>query len=57
MATTIDENKKVIKEYKDAHKDFNEKMEDIIETNFRSQQAKYHGVKNYVEPNLSRSFE
>ena len=57
MTTTIDENKKVIKEYKDAHKDFNEKMEDIIETNFRSQQAKYNGVKNYVEPNLSRRFE
>ena len=47
----------MIKEYGDAHKDFDEKMDEIIETNFRSQQAKYRGIKNYVEPNLSKRAE
>ena len=55
--TTIDENKKVMKEYHDAHKDFNDKMEEICEANVRAQAAKYKAVKNYVEPNLSRRFE
>ena len=46
-----------MKEYNDAHKDFNDKMEEICENNVRAQAAKYKGVKNYVEPNLSRRFE
>ena len=57
VKTTIVENKKVIKEYNDAHKDFNDKMEEIVEATVRSQQAKYKGIKNYVEPNLSKLFE
>ena len=57
VATTIVENKKVIKKYDDAHKDFNDRMEEIVEATVRSQQAKYKGMKNYVEPNLSKRFE
>lgn len=46
-----------MKEYHDAHKDFNDRMEEICEATVRAQAAKYKAVKNYVEPNLSKRFE
>ena len=55
--TTVDESKKVVKDYDDAKQEFNEQMEQIIETNFRSQAAKYKGAPNFVEPNLTKRIE
>ena len=46
-----------MKDYDDAHQDFNDQMEQIIETNFRSQAVKYKGAPNYVEPNLTKRIE
>ena len=57
MTTTIDGNKKVIKEYEDAHKEFDAKMEQIADATFRAQAAKYKGTPNYVEPNLTKRLE
>ena len=57
VSNTIDENKKVMKDYQDAENDFKEKMEEIAEANIRSQAAKYKNRKEYVEPNLKKRFE
>ena len=57
VAITIDENIKVMKDYEDAQKDFNEKMEEIVEATIRSQVNKYKNCKDYVEPNLKKRLE
>ena len=36
VATTIDENRKVMKHYEDAQKNFNLRMEEIVEANINS---------------------
>ena len=57
VATTIDENRKVMKHYEDAQKNFNLRMEEIVEANIRSQAAKYKSCKDFVEPNLKKRIE
>lgn len=57
VSNTISENKKVMKVYEDAQKEFNDRMEEIVEANVRSQANKYKNCKDYVEPNLKKRFE
>ena len=46
-----------MKHYEDAQKNFNLRMEEIVEANIRSQAAKYMSCRDFVEPNLKKRIE